>query len=225
MLLDGSGFLAASIGGLLIEHEGRSMLIDAGFGPRRWAASQTHPVLGVLQGGRLMQSFQAAGKDPLDLEVVAFTHLHDDHFGWAFAAPSSPFQDVRLAAAAREWASWPSSGAAHNRLEVRDGQEIFPGVTAWATPGHTPGHTSYIVESAGQRLVAFGDVFHTVAQLEQPDWKVTMDMQPEEAVHTRKLVRDELARPNTLAFGNHFSDVQFGRISPARDGLWEPAVQ
>lgn len=224
-LLDGEGFLAASIGALLIEYQDRSILIDAGFGPRRWTASQTHPVLGVLQGGNLVQSLQKSQKDPLGLETVAFTHLHDDHFGWAFAAPDSPFREVRLAAAQREWVWWPNSRSVRNRWELRDGEEIFPGVTAWVTPGHTPGHTSYIIESAGQRLIAFGDVFHTVAQLERPDWTVSMDMQPQEAVRTRKLMHDELTRQDTLAFGNHFSDVQFGRIPATSGALWEPADQ
>ncbi|MFJ8308552.1 MULTISPECIES: MBL fold metallo-hydrolase [unclassified Streptomyces] len=221
-LLDGEGFLAASIGGLLIEHDGRSMLIDAGFGPRRWGAAQTHPVLGVLQGGSLADSLRRVGKDPSDLELIAFTHLHDDHFGWVFSAPGSPFQEARLVASEREWAWWHASSSVRRRGAAKDGDEIFPGVTAWVTPGHTPGHTSYVISSGSRRLIAFGDVFHSAAQLDRPEWRVSMDMIPDEAVHTRKAVLDELSRTHTLAFGNHFSDVQFGRVPSRSEGLlWE----
>ncbi|MEV8335059.1 MBL fold metallo-hydrolase [Streptomyces niveus] len=220
-LLDASGYLAAPIGGLLVEYGGRSILIDAGFGPRRWQADMTHHVLGTLQGGDLEQSLRAAGKSVSDLDLIAFTHLHDDHFGWVFAAPESPFHGIRLAASKPEWA-WSSGHAAGNRTELGDGDEVFPGVTAWVTPGHTPGHTSYVISSAGQRLIAFGDVFHSAAQLERPEWRVTMDVLPAEAVATRGSVLTELARPGTLAFGNHFSDVQFGRIGTSSPLLWEP---
>jgi hypothetical protein len=51
----------------------------------------------------------------------------------------------------------------------RDAAQIAPGVTALVRPGHSAGHTSYIVTtSAGQRLIAFGDVFHIPAQLAHP---------------------------------------------------------
>jgi glyoxylase-like metal-dependent hydrolase (beta-lactamase superfamily II) len=49
---------------------------------------------------------------------------------------------------------------------ISDGDEVAPGVTAVVTPGHSAGHTSYVVTtSRGNRLVAFGDCFHTPAQL------------------------------------------------------------
>ncbi len=199
------------------------MLIDAGFGPRRWAAVQTHPVLGVLQGGSLTASLKQVGKTPSDIDLIAFTHLHDDHFGWVFAAPDAPFQDVRLVASEQEWAWWPGARSVRHRVAAKDGEEIFPGVTAWVTPGHTPGHTTYVISAGDQRLIAFGDVFHSMGQLDAPDWRVSMDMVPDEAVRTRKRVLDELTRPDTLAFGNHFSDVQFGRLDPSADGApWEP---
>jgi glyoxylase-like metal-dependent hydrolase (beta-lactamase superfamily II) len=50
------------------------------------------------------------------------------------------------------------------RLETFDGPtEFLPGLRSVALPGHTAGHTGYLVESEGQRLLIWGDVVHVAA--------------------------------------------------------------
>lgn len=224
-LVDGHGFLAGSVGSLLVEHDGRALLIDTGFGPQRISASDTIEPIGVLEGGGLPASLEQAGCDPAAIEAVAFTHLHDDHIGWAFRAASGSdgsggsggghhlFRSATFLASAAEWAEWtmPPELTVPTRAVVT-GQEIFPGVTAWVTPGHTPGHTVYVIESGGRRLVAFGDVFHTPAQVTRPDWRAALDVVPDQAIASRHALLGELLRPGTLAFANHFADVQFGQV-------------
>jgi len=51
--------------------------------------------------------------------------------------------------------------------------ELVPGVRAHAAYGHTPGHTVYVVESNGQKLVLWGDLIH-VAALQFPDPSITI---------------------------------------------------
>ncbi|RSS68878.1 MBL fold metallo-hydrolase [Streptomyces sp. WAC06614] len=230
-LLDPEGYLAASIGALLIEYRGRAMLVDAGFGPHDIPAAHTHPTLGVLVGGGLPEALRSTGVDPAAVELIAFSHLHDDHFGWAFRpgqGARTPFSSAVFAASAAEWAGWPQQPDGDGRLRaVADGEEIFPGVTARSTPGHTAGHTSYVLDAAdGQRLIAFGDVFHSPAQFARPDWPVAMDALPEQGVASRRALLDELAGPGTLAFANHFADVVFGRLDTASGtARWEPLVE
>jgi glyoxylase-like metal-dependent hydrolase (beta-lactamase superfamily II) len=86
--LDGDGFLLAGVGGLLVERDGRALLIDAGVGPLT-VGPPLNPY-GVIQGGALLDSLATLGRDPADIEAVALTHLHTDHFGWAWhPAPGS----------------------------------------------------------------------------------------------------------------------------------------
>jgi glyoxylase-like metal-dependent hydrolase (beta-lactamase superfamily II) len=78
--LDASGNLAGSIGGLLVERSGRSLLIDAGFGPQSMPAVPGSPI-GTVRSGSLLENLTALGHDPASIESVAFTHLHVDHLG------------------------------------------------------------------------------------------------------------------------------------------------
>ncbi|GAB2715116.1 MBL fold metallo-hydrolase [Streptomyces bullii] len=221
-LLDGQGFIEAPIAALLVEYGDRALLVDSGFGPHDIAAEDTIDTIGALRGGGLPAALARLGRSPADIDTVAFTHLHDDHVGWAFRAgpPGElPFAEAAFVASGDEWAAWSMpEGFAPRTRTVRTGEEVFPGVTAWVTPGHTRGHTSYVLSAGGRRLIAFGDVFHTAAQLARPDWQVSMDALPEDAVRTRRAMLTELARPDTVAFANHFGQGQLGRLTTTDDG-------
>jgi glyoxylase-like metal-dependent hydrolase (beta-lactamase superfamily II) len=61
--------------------------------------------------------------------------------------------------------------------ELSTGDEIAPGISAVVTPGHSAGHTSYIVTTeTGRRVVTFGDVFHIPAHLANPGWSSSRDI-------------------------------------------------
>ncbi|MFC7797275.1 MBL fold metallo-hydrolase [Streptomyces cinereoruber] len=228
-LLDAHGFIDAPIGALLVEYEDSALLLDTGFGPHDISAADTIDTIGALRGGALPEALARTGRTLADIDTVAFTHLHDDHVGWAFrAGPAGrfPFSRATFAASREEWAGWsmPPEVSVPARA-VGHGEEVFPGVTAWITPGHTRGHTSYVIDTGERRLIAFGDVFHTPAQFARPDWPVSMDALPDQAVRTRHAMLPELLRPDTLAFGIHFGPGQLGRLVGG-DGTphWE-AVQ
>lgn len=222
-LLDGGGHVIASIGALLVEHGERAMLIDAGFGPRLVPAAHTHPALGRLGGGALPESLAAAGVAPEAIEAVAFTHLHDDHFGWVLrpGPGGTPFAGAAILAGAADWAAWREPVPAGLRTRgVREGEEVFPGVTVMALPGHTPGHTGYVVESEGERLIVVGDALHSSAQVPHPEWPVLMDVDRVAGIASRRRVLAALSEPGTRGFAMHFADVGFGRV--AEGPVWLP---
>ena len=55
--------------------------------------------------------------------------------------------------------------AAHKFQPIEADGEIVPGVKALATIGHTAGHTSYVVESKGEKMIVVGDLIHVAAVL------------------------------------------------------------
>ena len=85
------------------------------------------------------------------------------------------------------------------------------------TPGHSPGHTSYVITSrTGRRLVALGDAFHTPAQLAEPEWLSIADTDAAGVLNARRRLLAELAKPDTLGFGFHFGDQAFGQSNHRR---------
>ncbi|WP_406632197.1 MBL fold metallo-hydrolase [Amycolatopsis sp. WGS_07] len=217
--LDDEGFLVASIGGLLVEHADRALLIDAGFGPKSLPAEPGAPN-GVLYGGALLDSLAALGRKPEDIEAVAFTHLHSDHVGWA-SHPSAFAAEYLVPEP--EWAqreaSQETDAMAAKVRTVEDGQEVFPGVQVRLAAGHTLGHAEYVITAGGRRLIAFGDAVHSPLQIEHPEWSCVYDHDPVQAAVHRKQLVAELAEPRTIGFGNHFSGAVFGTV---RDGRWNP---
>lgn len=233
--LDSTGHLVGSVGGLLVEHGDRALLIDTGFGPQTLEAPDGP--LGTIHGGALPHSLAELGRRPEDIEAVAFTHLHSDHIGWAcHPAPGSDqpvFTHAEYLISEQEWArrdlleaqgmTEQVAALAPRVRTITDGQEIFPGVHVRITPGHTVGHAEYVITGGGRRLIAFGDAVHSPIQIDHPEWSSAFDHDPAlTADHRRRLVA-ELAEPDTIGFGVHFADVVFGHVRPSGNGpAWRP---
>ncbi|MFJ5266242.1 MBL fold metallo-hydrolase [Streptomyces sp. NPDC088387] len=216
--------LVANTGGLLVEHGPRALLIDAGFGPRAVPEDPAHPHRGAMHGGALPGSLALLGRSPADIETVAFTHLHPDHIGWALADPPLFTRATYLVPKA-EWDTREHTTAPleHRTELVLPGDEIFPGVHALALPGHTAGHTGFVIASRGTRLLAFGDALLSPLQVSHPEWSAVVDEDPYQSERHRRRLITELLEPNTLGFGIHFADVVFGQV--LRDGssaAWHP---
>jgi N-acyl homoserine lactone hydrolase len=109
---------------------------------------------------------------PGDIALVINTHLHFDHCGQNSVFRHAPFhvQRAELERArteARFLVDWFDFAGA--RFELLDGDtEIVPGVRVVATPGHTIGHQSVLVEGNGQELLV-GDAAYTPATYTNPD--------------------------------------------------------
>ncbi len=227
--LDSEGSLVASIGGLLIETGERKVLVDTGFG----AKHTDIPPFGPFDGGELLKSFTAAGVDPNQVDTVVYTHLHLDHIGWTSKAKGDAreltFPKARYIIRSAEWKFWagrndpagPSvaevEAPLHNRVDFLDADgAVAPGVNMVSTPGHTPGHSSYVVSSGTQRAIILGDVVHCPVQLEEEEWSCAFDVDRALARATREKLLAELEDPSTVAADGHFSDFTFGRVMRAQ---------
>jgi glyoxylase-like metal-dependent hydrolase (beta-lactamase superfamily II) len=199
---------------------------------------------GALMGpllGRFAANLAAFGIDPSSVDVVAMTHLHPDHFGglltaehriafpkaqfvvsetdtkfWldeavAAKAPADakPFFDMARANVA------PYIGTGNVKF-IADGEEVVPGVTAHAAPGHTPGHTMYRVTSGSDTLLIWGDIIHSYAlQFAHPDWAIAFDIDPKGAIATRQKVFDMAATDKLTIAGAHLPFPGIGHVGRA----------
>ena len=152
------------------------MLIDTG------AGKLFGPTLGTL-----IANLKAAGYQPEQIDEIYITHMHPDHVGGLAADGKPMFPNAVVRADKHEADFWLDpktlAGAAKDdRASVEGAQmslapyvagrkvqavrrrnRVVPGVKAHASHGHTPGHTTYIVESKGQKLVLWGDLMHVAA--------------------------------------------------------------
>jgi glyoxylase-like metal-dependent hydrolase (beta-lactamase superfamily II) len=92
---------------------------------------------------------------------------------------------------------------------------IVPGLRLYPTPGHTPGHVSILLESAGSRAVISGDAVHHPAQLAHPQWGIFSDFDPEAARRSRMELFGMCADTGALFIGSHFAPPTALRIERA----------
>ena len=198
---------------------GKTVVIDTGLGPgpHAWLRGAT---------GRLLDDMKAKGVRPDDVDIVVHTHLHTDHVGWNMSGDSPTFANARYYAPKADWDYFNQMLAANpqmteqviplnelGRLETYDGEiTLTPEITTLATPGHTPGHSSILVNSGGEKALIAGDVAHHPAQVDRTEWSPAFDVDPAQSAATRKRIVEKLVEEGTIAAFCHFPGEGFGRV-------------
>jgi N-acyl homoserine lactone hydrolase len=148
----------------VVRHRGGILLFDTGFGfgDAELDASY-HPI-----ARRIDDALRDDGIDPDNITAVANCHLHADHAG-----QNRAFGSVPIFVQAVEWElahttdhtilDWVDFPGARYRHLVGDAR-LADGIRTVATPGHTKGHQSLVVDGrdgpiilAGQACYSFGE--------------------------------------------------------------------
>jgi glyoxylase-like metal-dependent hydrolase (beta-lactamase superfamily II) len=205
---------------LLLEAGGKRMLFDNGMGSSKLFGPDS---------GQLLGSLGEAGVDPASIDALVLTHAHSDHCWGTMrdnGVPNYPNATIYMAQA--ELAFWESDPPGERRERslagvrkhllplrdrirlIRDGEEFLPGVTAWATPGHTPGHMAYLF-AGGWCLT--GDVaFHDPLSFAFPGAESAFDTDPTEAIATRHRLLARLADEKLAVIGYHYPWPGLGHV-------------
>src|SRR6185312_11168014 len=102
---------------------------------------------------------------------------------------------------------------------VKDG-EVLPGISAMMRPGHTPGHTTWLIQSRGERILLWGDIVHLAAvQLARPEARLIYDVDTDLAAATRQKVLEWAAAERLIVAGAHLKFPGFGRVIRGSDGF------
>jgi glyoxylase-like metal-dependent hydrolase (beta-lactamase superfamily II) len=227
-----------SINAYLIDTGDKRILVDTGAGELFGATS-----------GYLVANLRAAGYVPDDIDAVLLTHIHGDHSGGLSIGGKQVFPNAIVYVDRRDPAHWLSAeeeakapanrrgtfSQSHqtvdpyvraSKLRTFDGAtELFPGIRSVPEYGHTPGLTSYMVESGGQRLLLWGDIVHAAeVQFADPSVTIEYDVDPAQAVDTRERVLRDAAERGYLVGGAHLSFPGIGHVrSDNGRYAWVPA--
>lgn len=190
--------------------------------------------------GRLMQSLKEAGINPGDIDAICCSHAHIDHIGGIVDANNKPlFPNAEVWISQTDFDFWTDEGklgsslkafvehARKNLLPVRDrirffkdGQELLPGVQAISAPGHTVGHTMFMISSGGKFFCFLGDLtHHQVLLLERPMMEFAYDSDPKLSARTRVRLLTMLAEKQIPVMSYHFPWPGFGNLAKAGEGF------
>lgn len=222
----------------LIVAGGRKILMDTGLGD-----------FGGPNAGKLVENLRAAGVQPSDIDTLLISHYHGDHInGIRNKAGELTFPKAKVMVPAAEHAFWMDDakmaaaptgmkGAFENvrrtfggmpadmLVQFAAGSEVAPGIRSVAAYGHTPGHTLFELNSAGQNFFYLADLTNVPALFARnPDWAVTFDMDAEAARKVRREVFARITASNAMVGGFHFPFPAFGRMATSGSGYaFQPA--
>jgi len=105
-----------------------------------------------------------------------------------------------------------------NRTRLFRQGEVFPGVTAVPSVGHTPGHTAYLVASGKDQLMIWGDTVHVPeVQTAFPEAGMAFDTDLAAAAAARKRMFDRVAADGILVAGMHLHFPSFSHLARRGD--------
>ena len=210
----------------------RLALFDSGMG--------TSKIFGPTTG-RLLASLKEAGINPAQIDDVICSHAHIDHTGGlADAKGRKYFPNATIHIAKSDYDFWtdeknigPSASkefimhARQNLLPykgrikfIEDGKDVIPGVQAMSVPGHTIGHTIFIIKSGAKSMVYTADItHHQILLTEKPRTEFAYDTDPKQAVQSRLKVFDMVASQKLPMLAYHFPWPGYGHLSKQGDGF------
>jgi len=230
--------IETSVNGYLINTGTKLVLVDTG------AAGLFGPTL-----GNLVNNLKAAGYQPEQVDEIYITHMHPDHVGGLMAGDKPAFPNAIVRADKHDADYWLSQAnldaapkdskgffqgamaslnpyVAAGKFKAFDGDtELTPGVKAVAARGHTAGHSIFVIESQGQKLVLWGDLMHAAAvQFADPAVTIAFDSDTKSAAAQRKRAYADAARQGYWVAGAHIAFPGIGHLRAEGKGyVWVPA--
>jgi glyoxylase-like metal-dependent hydrolase (beta-lactamase superfamily II) len=228
---------------IVLNTGGKLVLIDTGTGEANFAASKG-------TAGQFTNNLTAAGLNNAAIDTVIISHYHGDHMNGLLKADNTPaFPNAEILVPATEHKYWMDDGemsrAPKGRIEglfknarrVFSGdvakrvrtyewdKEVLPGVVAVGTPGHSPGHTSFVVSSGSSKVFVQSDLTHVpYLFVRNPGWHAFYDQDAVMAEASRRKMLDMLAAERLMVQGFHYPFPAHAYIEKTATGYRETMV-
>ncbi len=229
---DKEGRMRGAIHALVVETPDRRIVVDTCVGNDK---PRSMPFWDNLQTS-FLADLATAGYARESIDTVLCTHLHVDHVGWNTMREGErwvpTFPQARYLMGEQEFQYWQKEAEGDQAQVMSDSVTpvfeaglvdlvasdyvLCPEIRLLATPGHTPGHVSVLIESDGKSALITGDFLHHPCQFVHPEWSSSPDAVPMEAIETRRRMYARFADSPTLVIGTHFATPTAGHLH--RDG-------
>src|SRR5690348_15257582 len=182
------GRLKMSIHSLVVETPNRRIVVDTGLGNDK--QGRGIPAWNN-RNGPFLETLSAAGFPPDSIDTVLCTHLHVDHVGWNTKLVGGKwvptFPKARYVFGKIEYDYWKANAPTPTHAAVFEDSvkpvadaglvDLIPSdhkltdeISMIPTPGHSPGHMSIHIKSAGEEGLLTGDVAHHPVQMFHLGW-------------------------------------------------------
>jgi glyoxylase-like metal-dependent hydrolase (beta-lactamase superfamily II) len=210
----------------------RTILFDGGTGGQVGAGS-----------GLLGTNLKAAGLDAAAIDTVLVSHFHPDHIlGLMDKDTNAPaFPNAELVMPEVEYTWWTDANVFTRLPEARhglakriqavfpgwkdkgrikligDNVEVAPGIRSISAPGHTPGHTAWLIGSGAAQLIVLADtVTFNPLFLRNPGWQPAFDGDGAVAEASRRKLIERAIADKAMIAAYHFTFPAAGTL--AKDG-------
>ena len=230
---------------IVVNTGSKLVVIDTGLGPDQFAQSKGRT-------GQFHANLAAANLDRNAVDTVVISHFHGDHINGLLAAENkAAFPNAEIMVPGAEWKFWMDDGEMSKGMgnpilennfknirrvfdalgrkvtQYEAGKEVAPGITSVASPGHTPGHTSYVVASGSDKVLVQVDITAGAAFLfvKNPEWQFGSDVDKPLAVQTRRKLYDMAIAEKMPIQAYHAAFPGLVRVEKDGNGYrWIPAI-
>jgi glyoxylase-like metal-dependent hydrolase (beta-lactamase superfamily II) len=197
---------AGLVVGYAVRHPGGVFLFDTGFAPPEPELETFYDAYRV-QVRPILDALSDAGIARDQVTAIANCHLHLDHCGQNPLFPNVPIYVQPAEWAAANEADYTVTSAVDfpraRNLQVEGDHEPAPGIRIFATPGHSPGHQSLLVETPDGALLLAGQAVYSRGEWAGIDGARDGSIDaPDRPAYARSVAMLRALNPKRVLFGH-----------------------
>jgi len=213
----------------ILKAHGKVFMFDAGLGDT--LSKREKKVYGTNGKSSMEAGLKTLGLTRDDIDYVILTHLHTDHAGGAVRFEDDKFvpafPKAKYVLSKQEWedAIHPNerTNAVYDperyfalkdsgQVEMIDADtELFPGIRAVFTGGHTEGHFALKLESEGHKVFYYADIFCMSHHVRVP-FVPAADISPLQTMEVKRKVLPEIIHDEVVMAFDHDTVMPLAKV-------------
>ena len=226
---DENNLIDMAINLFVLKAHRKNFIFDIGLGDT--LTDREKKIYGTIGESTMNEGLHSVGLTEDDIDFVIMTHLHTDHAGGAVKLENDKFvprfKNATYITSQKEFddATHPNERTSAvyvperyyalkdaGQLQLIDGNyEFMPGINFVHTGGHTEGHFGIEMESGGQKVFYYADIFMSSSHMAVPFIPAT-DLYPLDSMEIKRKKLPEIIEDNVIMAFDHDMEIPFARV-------------